>query len=191
MKQKGKVPSDYYGVTVPTFDMNVSGSLELAMNKIVIAIEKTITSFSFKPIPSTALALGYFDNFIQPLAKRWVKQSQNYALEVMLPKNIKDIRTEVSVFRKSNPSTPVSVYEDGQRPVVHQYVAHPTLFWDIPTTLSTLYKMIDIAHPVGEVGTNSDKDAWVKYEVVNFAGTLRALIQECSACREMITIKHM
>ncbi|MBL0072098.1 MAG: hypothetical protein IPP34_09930 [Bacteroidetes bacterium] len=100
--------------------MNVSGSLELAMNKIVIAIEKTITSFSFKPIPSTALALGYFDNFIQPLAKRWVKQSQNYALEVMLPKNIKDIRTEVSVFRKSNPSTPVSVYEDGQRPVVHQ-----------------------------------------------------------------------
>src|ERR1035437_3872804 len=67
VEEESKFPTDYNGVTVPYFQKSIKGSLEKAIKTIIVAFENTKFTYNLKPVPSAALALGYFDNFIEPL----------------------------------------------------------------------------------------------------------------------------
>jgi hypothetical protein len=182
------LPTDYDGVTVPVFDKNVEGSLDLAIQKIAQAIQNTRQSFNLKPIPSAALALSYFDNFVYQLAKRRLKDRIPFTLRILIPSSIRDIRTTIDAYRAKHESEEVSVFDDGARPRVHRLVGDKEEYWDIPTTLSTLNKLIDLVYPSHEIGIEELKQDWVNHELRNFKGTLEVLISQCEACDGQVTV---
>lgn len=188
VEEEGKLPTDYNGVTVSYFQRDIEGSLERAIGTIVKSIQGTKTTFNLKPVPSAALALGYFTNFIQPLAKKRQEQNIAFKLEVLLPSRLKDMRSEVLSYKNENPSNEISVYGNGQRPIVHELQANPHNYWDIPTTLSTLGTMMDILIPSHEVGANQEKQDWIEHELRNFAGTIEMMAKDCAACRGRINV---
>lgn len=191
VEEESKLPTDYNGVTVSYFQRDVKGSLEKAIGEIMTAIKGTRSSFNLKPVPSAALALGYFTNFVQPLAQKRQEQNMDFKLDVLLPKRIKNIRSETLAYKNLNPSLEVSVFADNQRPIVNELIANPNSFWDIPSTLSTLNTMMDILLPNQEVGTTSEKQDWIEHELRNFAGAVQMMVNECSACEGRVNIFHL
>jgi len=185
--EKGtRMPSDYNGVIVSTFDTNASGSLEEAIEKVIKAISRTRESFTFKPIPSVALAVGYFENFIQPFATG--KIGTDFAIEIILPGYIGNINTEIRYYESTHPSTEVSVYNDGTRPRIYSLKKDPSKFWDVPTTLKTLNSLMNRILPSSEIGSDPERMEWIQHELRNFKGTIESLVSMCSACRGKVTV---
>lgn len=190
-EKESKLPTDYNGVTVQYFQKATAGSLKKAIGKIIEAINITRFSYNLKPIPSVALALGYFDNFIEPLAKRRQEQNIPFKVEILLPKSLKDINAEKLIYKNSNKSTEVSIYGDGARPLVFELQKQKHHYWDVPTTLSTLGKLMDMLLPSAEIGIDQEKQDWIDHELRNFKGTIESLVQQSAACKNKITVSYL
>lgn len=188
VEEESKLPTDYNGVTVPYFQESNPASLDNAMDNIITAINTTRFSYNLKPVPSVALALGYFDNFIEPLAKRRHEQNINFKVEILLPKNLKDINSERITYRNLNKSREISIYNDGLRPIIYELESHSHHYWDVPTTLSTLGKLMDILLPSSEIGIDQEKLDWIDHELRNFKGTIEFLVQQSSSCKDRVSV---
>lgn len=186
-----KLPSDYHGITVPFFQKSTADSLDRAIGKIVKQIADTQNTFNLKPMPSAALALGYFENLIQPIARKKLADNANFKFEILLPKRIKDIRSEITAFKNENPSTERSMINPDSRPTAFEYNDSPNYYWDMPTTLGTLSSLMNLLLPPTEVGISKEKQHWIDYELRNFASTLGMLIEDCPACRGKVVVTHL
>lgn len=191
VEEETKLPSDYNGVTVPFYSKGVVGSLDKAIDKIVDAFKGTKNSYNLKPMPSAALALGYFENFVQVAAKKKLQENVAFNMEILLPKNIKDIHSERMKYKNANPSTERSVFEPGSRPVIFERDEKAGNYWDIPTTLSTIGKLMDILLPTVEIGEDKERKDWIEHELRNFAGTIRVLVEGCAACQNNVKVLYL
>ncbi|MEP6676799.1 MAG: TIR domain-containing protein [Ferruginibacter sp.] len=193
VEKSAVLPTDYNGVTVAFFERNVKKSLDSAIKRIATMIENTQLSYNLKPVPAAALALSYFDNFVSPLAKKRLKDKMKFNLKILLPNNLSDIRTASLAYGRKNKSEEISVFDDGGRPRVNKLLSKNVKhnYWDIPTTLSTLHKLINLVNPSKEIGIEGDKQAWVEHELRNFKGTLEVLISQCDACKRNVVVKFL
>lgn len=191
IEKNGKLLSDFNGVTIPRFENN-SKSIKKAIDSICEDILKTKNSFNLKPVPSTALAIGYFDNFVNKLAKKKLEDNENFKLKILVPENLTDnIYSKINLFKNNNPSKKISIYEKDSRPVVYKFITQKKTFWDIPTTLTTLKKTIDSISLSKEIGEDLEKDEWIKKELLNFGDTLTFLIKKESATKEKVIIEYL
>jgi len=188
VEENAKLPTDYNGVTVPYFQSKVPGSLDNAIGQIIKSIDSTQNTFNLRPAPSVALALGYFENFIQILAKRRQTQEIEFKLQILIPKNIKDIHAETKEYKRSHASEEISVFDDGQRPRVYKRINGEEEYWDIPTTLGTLSRLLDLILPSTEIGISKEKKEWIDHELRSFGGAIKYLVEDCSACKNRVEV---
>lgn len=191
VEEDTKLPSDYNGVTLPFYDKNTAGSVEAAIKKIIAAFQGTKNSYNLKPMPSTALALGYFVNLIQPVARKKLSLKEQFKLEILIPKNLKDIKSERQLYKNNNPSTEKGIFKQDERPTLFERDTQPSNYWDVPTTLTTLNLLIDKMLSTSEVGIDLERAGWTEHELRNFVGTLNVLIEECAASRGNVTVKFI
>ncbi|MDD3078456.1 MAG: nucleotide-binding protein [Paludibacter sp.] len=163
------LPSDYNGVTVVKYGKK---NLQHKIQEIISEIKKTEKSYNLKPLPSAALAFGYFENFILKFAKKHYEAEPEFKLKIIIPQNITDIDAQITKYKHENPSN----HTNEERPVVYKYIDCESYYWDIPTTLQTINNLIDYFVPPVEFGINVEKEEWIKHELRNFKGTLDVLI---------------
>lgn len=185
--KKTHLPSDYNGISIPKFTSNKITASDL--KGMIQQLNDTKKSYVLKSIPSAALALGYFDNFILPFAKNC--QVDNFHMDVLIPSNIEDLRAIVKFHKSNFPSIEMSVFNDNSRPIINFLKNDHQKFWDIPSTLTTLYKLIGYMVHSNEIGLNPEKKEWVEYELRNFIGSLEVLISENSYCKDRVTVKWL
>jgi len=178
-----KLPSDYAGVTVPFYN---NSNLEAKIEEIVEAIKKTQHSYKFNIIPSTALAIGYFDNFVKILSE---KQKKEFTLNILIPQNLTDIKNQIDIHLKKTKSKTYRKFWKKQRPIVYKYPSKE--LWDIPTTLTTLHTVINKITSHEELGINSEKEEWIQHEIRNFVGTLKFLISENCKCENNVVVEFL
>ena len=181
---KSILPSDFNGIAIPKFSSKKITSKDL--NNLMEILNSTKNSYSLKIIPSAALALSYFDNFILNFAQR--RYEDNVNLKIFIPLVLDDLSRQIFDYSLKNPSVEVSVLDDGSRPIVHRYTAESNSFWDIPTTLTTLRKLIDFVHHSDEIGISLEKNEWIEYELKNFKGSLEVLISESYTCKNKVSV---
>jgi hypothetical protein len=186
-----KLPSDYNGVTVPRFESDVEGSLEAAIEEIKQALKSSQNTFNLRPVPSAALALGYFENLLQKLAIARLEQGIDYQMKVLIPKNITDINVTAMLYKKKNPSQEVEIIPGKRRPSVYRLDGSDERYWDIPTTLQTLNKLMDLFMPNVELGSSPEKQDWIQSELRNFKGALEMMIMDCDACNGSIMVEFL
>jgi hypothetical protein len=206
--QDCKLPSDYNGITTLRLPNDTS---IIDTSSLILQLESTKETFSLKTIPSTALAVGYFDNFIKPFCvkqitsdkpkalkdksldnfiKLFCKKSTNSGLlHVLIPKQVDDIKSLIDYHENKNPSKNISMFGDNQRPFVKVLRSDASYYWDIPSTLSTLNKMINMVIPDSEIGMSTEKKDWIEYELRNFKGTLEVLIKDNLVCKDKVDIE--
>ena len=178
------LPTDYSGVTVVRYNKkNLSSNIDT----IIAEIEKTKGSYNLKPLPAAALAFGYFENFVLPFGAKHYVNNSKFQLKILIPSNISDINAQKTKYKSEHPSTET----DGGRPIAYEYNEDKGCYWDIPTTLSTIYHLIDYIIPSLEIGMNAEREDWIQHELRNFGGTLEMLIRKQGAYSNNIKIEYI
>jgi Predicted nucleotide-binding protein containing TIR-like domain len=179
------LPSDFDGITMPRFSIDDQESAKKAVAELVQAICRTRKSFNLKPIPSAALALGYFDNFLKPFAtKYWERYDGPAKVKVILPNRLISYKEKgdftglIRFYESVHPSDDESIFKPGERPVIKKLKGQP-VFWDIPTTLFTLKQLFDKLPSMGElIGGDEQKAEWLLSEMNEFGRSLAELKDE-------------
>lgn len=183
---KISLPSDYDGVTVVKYSAK---TIDDKIKGVIAEILKTKNSFNLKPVPSAALALGYFQSFILPFARKHFELLPDFHLKIFIPMNISDVNAQIAKYKAENPSSQTV----GNRPIAYQYekIEGKDHYWDIPTTLQTIDLLLDYFVPSLEVGINIEKQDWIQHELRNFKGTLEMLINNHEVYKNNLTIEFL
>ena len=178
------LPSDFNGITIEMYD---SKNIHESIDKIIKAIQDTRNSFNLKPMPSTAIAFGYFMNFVLPFSQKLLQKHQkDFIFKIVVPKNTGDIDTTIKQYEIDNPSTMLQE----PRPSAYKYNHSENQYWDIPTTLKTIDQLINFFIHSHEIGVNAEKEAWLQYEIRNFKETLEILIKKQDAFKDNICVEY-
>ncbi len=181
---KISLPSDYNGVTIVKYSTK---NLQNKIREIISEIKKTENSYNLKPLPSAALAFGYFENFILKFAKKHYGGEAKFKLNIVIPQNITDIDAQIAKYKHENPCCQTT----GDRPLAFKYDGYESYYWDIPTTLQTINNLIDYFIPAVEFGISIEKEEWIQHELRNFKGTLDVLIKKQSVYENNFEVIYM
>ena len=177
------LPSDYAGITVSFYS---NTNLDLKISEIVDALKDTQKSYKFSIVPSTALAIGYFDNFVKRFSE---KQKKGFMLNILIPKNIADIHNRIDKHFVNTRSKHLSSFWKKKLHKVYKYPSKE--LWDIPTTLTTLNAIIDKISFPEEIGINLEKEEWIQHEVRNFMETLQYLVSQNCKCNDRVVVRYL
>lgn len=176
------LPSDFAGTTISIFDRS---TLDKEIDKIIKAIERTKKLFNFRVIPSTALAFGYFKNYVIPITTRIKQNKQGTKLIVKIPRVISSLSTIIEKEIQATGSKEIF----NNRPTA--YLSSTDVVWDIPTNLITLHEIIDKLLPNEEIGYRDDYNEIIGHELRNFTGTLESLVKNEELTKDIVFIEDL
>lgn len=180
-----KLPTDYNGVTNIQY---INGNMDGVFEKIYATLNKTKDSYPIKALPSTALALGYFDNYIIP----FLKKRKTSSLRVIIPSFFENITSEISNYKANNPSKEWDRFMwKRTRPIGYKYRNKSNQWWDIPTTVQTIRKLVDLLFQCSEIGCVPQKVELIKREMECFGHTLEQLIDQEKMCKDRIIVEYI
>lgn len=201
-----KLPSDLLGITVPRFknesDLSTSSSLNNEIEKIKKTIIEKYTLGELGLLPSTALAIGYFFNFVSIVceslqSKKEIevdgRKFQSFELNIVLPKDLdSDIKKRATVYFKKNELNQIPFDSSGRNfPVYVTYSEEGKSvlkLYDMPTTLNGIDKAIEMYMQKGHIGKTSQQKLLEERELRNFQQTLQNLINNDAFCRDNVKI---
>ena len=179
-----ELPSDFNG-TMVIICKNETASINDVCNKIVVELKKTQHSYQLKHLPSAALALGYFDNYVL----HFFKNRKSSYLKVIIPTSFESIEGEVVAYKSKYASKDYSTrLFKRSRPIGYKYKKRKNVYWDIPTTMQTIYKLVEKIIPQTEIGNNPERDRWLEKEAYVFGHTLEELIAHDKICKDRVEV---
>lgn len=211
-----KLPSDLFGISHVTFKckkvkgaFNKKSSLILNKTSLLQNLVKLKKQMDEKlhlgalgMLPSTVLAIGYFNNFIKPICEflssgtplkiNGVNYTQ-FIFRIILPKNLDaDIKRRASTFYKQKNFELIDIPTTG-RPYP-LFVAVDTsnnklVLSDMPTTLSGIDKAIEMYLRIGHIGKSNEQQLLEDRELRNFGTVLEHLVNADAFCRSFVVIE--
>ncbi len=196
LKEKGLgLPSDFFGITLPEFDNSKAdgqGSLQVAVDGIRLHILEQSKLYQLSFIPSTAIAIGYFENFVLKVCRELLNAPKRFAngrdhssfiLHVVLPAELpEDFNDQVIAYLSSKGLKQMEV--DTTTRKYNFYLSYSKedsdvlKVYDIPTTLSAIKRSIEMAIPKDYVGESDWERVLKRKEMYNFCQTLTHLISK-------------
>lgn len=212
-----KLPSDLFGISHADFTCKkTSGifsrktkltldkdSLHNNLSKLKRQIDEKVHLGMLGMLPSTVLAIGYFNNFVQPICE--YLSSSNSAIEVngikynqfkfkiVLPKDLdSDIKKRANTFYKGKSFELIDIPTSG-RPyplfVVADTLNNTLVLSDMPTTLSGIDKAIEMYLRVGHIGKSNEQQLLEDRELRNFGSVLVHLVKADAYCKSLVEIE--
>lgn len=168
IEKDSEMPSDIVCNTLCLFKIE---NINEKINEIISTIKTTDNSFNYRPLPSSALAVGYFDNFIQPTVKRCRKKHKK--LDILIPDDLHNLENRIKGFHSDKGKSVICC----SRPHLHRYKVNRKTYYDVPTTLITICSLISNTLQTDITGNSFEKNMWIKHEIENFSHTLKVLIK--------------
>jgi hypothetical protein len=182
-EEQTKVLSDYAGITIALYrkrdDGNLVAAVGTACNRIRRAIEEEQKQPEIGVLPSTALAVGYFENFVTKVVpalcdKRELAMKRKDKLSEITKESLQsNVRTLVQIAIET-PFRDFPFYiraKDYNRKPKRALSA-----FDIPTTLLASHNAIELILGGRSVGLTTDQEQLEQREIRNFARPLGLLI---------------
>jgi len=205
LKEEGiQLPSDLVGVSIPQFevtdDLFEAPLLNKNLDKIKQTIHKKISLGELGLLPSTALAIGYFYNFIQLACETLMNEHiielegrkySKFDLNIIIPKDLDaDIKKRATMyFRKNSLKQFQLKCSSRDFPIYVTYNEEDkeklSLF-DMPTTLNGIDKSIELFLRKGHTGKSTEQQLLEEMELRNFKTTLFNLVQNDAFCRDIV-----
>lgn len=205
-----KLPTDLLGYVTPRYKSDFEPN---EWNELALSIAKEMRSQFVKSgiqvLPSTSLAIGYFNSFLSKLAK-YIFDNTDSDGSILNKSNLKHLDVTLKV------RIPTSLSEDvGAKAIVHYKKEKlqldeignmdrpfPIRFYkseidqtltviDIPTTLNSIRPSINLLIPDDGIGLNADKMKLERKELENFKNTLEYLIEQNDYSREIVTVEWL
>ena len=177
-----KLPSDMNGGTTLFYH---GKCLKNELLQILVAnIVKTRDTYRLGHRQSSALAYGYFNNFVKPLIHSLYNQSSNCRLDILVPTNISDLCSRIKKYNEENKTKPTDI--EGIK--IRSYCDKSDSYYDIPRQLKTLEELVKFYTPCSEPGRNYQHEQELENEVQNYFDVLQYLVENKCAFKENITI---
>lgn len=200
-----KTPSDLNGVEVRRFSRQSDCKTYLEIGSAVKYVEKEMRESAelgwLGMLPSTVLAIGYFENFVQPIVDELARASKfkvgddEYRpteLTVVLPNDLDaDIKKRASIYYVSKEMVGAQIeVRNRPRPLYAMCDCDQKTvsFYDMPTTLESLNKAIDMYLRVGHIGKSQRQAVLERRELDNFRKVLESLCKQDAYCRKYVRI---
>lgn len=184
--------SDYTGINISLFKKEDEESITDACRKIERAMLRAIEKTEIQLLPSTSLAIGYFENFLKKIDDELLMGNEvdidgetvaydDYQFVIYIPESISEL-AKTNLPRLTRHYKKVTV-QTRFRPfpfyVQGKIDESSTLtFYDIPTTLLSSRKAIRKLISTEFFGLNEDRLKLEQREIKNFEMTLRYLIND-------------
>lgn len=207
-----KIPSDIVGITLlsyKTHDINGTkqpdDSFDTQLSKLKKKIDEKVALGHLGLLPSTVIAISYFENFVKLLADEIMRQGNNIKIgdktykagriRIVIPRTLDaDMKRQATIyFRKihfescpiatSHRSYPIYVESSSDGDVKDE-----ALIADMPTILSGIDKAIDMYFRVGHIGKTQEQQLTEERELGNFIRVLKLLISQDAYCREIVEL---
>lgn len=187
-----ELPSDFKGIYMPRFERTDDASISAACGDYGSRIQEHYRMGHLSLYPTTALAIGYYKNFVAGLAESMhnapvveldgVTYSE-FKLKVVLPNDLKgSIRDKARVFYRKHNLTESALQTPLRR--------HPAWFhldpsqaplgiiYDMPTTLTGVDDAIELILQKGYKGRSTMQQIIEQRELNNFRRVLQMQIDE-------------
>ena len=197
-----KLPSDFHGIYMPRFKKIDDASIKTACDEYLNKIEEHYRLGHLSLYPTTALAIGYYKNFIEGLVVsaqeadileiEGVKYS-DFKLKVVIPKDLKGmIREKAAQFYKRH-----GFVENAMKT---KYRRHPAWFkldpkqapvavlYDLPSTLTGIDDAIEMILQKGFQGRTKMQEVIEQRELNNFRRVLQMQIDRSPFAQATVEI---
>jgi hypothetical protein len=209
-----KIPSDLLGNTAvylpKGFHENIDAvQLPTLLTQLIETIKQRSHESSLQLLPSTGLAIGYFQNFVLPvcqeLATRQVVtvgsadvdiSQDNFDFTIVLPATLSDASIQGARKFTKTQNAQEFVLKTSSRSFpfyVNTTIQHGrVVFYDYPTTLRASHEAIRIALAGPYLGYGKHHAVLDQKEIGNFERTLKILLQDGVAAefRDNVRIIH-
>ena len=215
VEKDSKVPSDLFGISLPEIlkasDEKHDDSIVISANKIIEHIQGKENTFDLSFIPSTALAYGYFINFVERTVERLLEDKRDgkvFNLQNNTEFKIKDLQVTIlipndledNMFKKVKAKR----LKDGWQKLkvdpkdVRDYdfsidisKAEEGLLHlvDIPLTLNALNKSVEMYSKKEHIGKDVRESLLEYREIRNFKRTLDYLISRSSLVNDIVSVE--
>ena len=200
-----KIPSDLYGITIENYSMSASpagyDNIDRVVGKISQRMQEATKLGFLGMLPSTVLAIGYFNNFVKDVAESIAhkkicslggKKLTISKLNIVMPADLDaDMKRRAEVYYDSHS------LQEIQFPAIHRsrplYVAASACSvkleaYDLPTTLDGIDKAIDMYLRRGHIGKTIEQQLLEDRELSNFRRVLDLMIQEDGFAKKCVAI---
>ncbi len=212
-EEDSKLPSDLFGITLPfipkTTSKNFIFELDKVVSKIVEHISEKENTFDLGFLPSTVLAYGYFNNFVEKSVKRLLEDkvdNKEFTLDngltfkietlkftILIPNDLReDMFNKVASKRLKTGWQKLKVDPKGIRDFDFSIDAtsagnNEMNLVDIPLTLNALNLSIELYSKKAHLG-KTVKEKLLEYrEIRNFKRTLDYLICKSAIAKGIVT----
>lgn len=200
-----KLPTDLFGITTPRFKkssiISESESLNKELQKIKNTINEKMSLGELSLLPSTALAIGYFENFVAITCESLCSKGEllingktfkEFEFNIVLPKDLDaDIKKRANLFFKSQSLHKSQIDTNGRSyPIFVTFKDDSDILkiYDMPTTLNGIDKAIELHMKKGHIGKSLQQKLLEERELRNFQRTLQLLIDNDSYCKALVKI---
>jgi len=153
-------------------------------------------------LPSTVLAIGYFNNFVKPICEYLSSgiplminndKYNQFSFKIILPKDLDaDIKRRANAFYKQKNFELVDI-PTTSRPyplfVAVDTSLNKLILSDMPTTLSGIDKAIEMYLQVGHIGKSTEQQLLEERELRNFGTVLENLVKADAFCNLLVEIE--
>lgn len=187
-----KLPSDFEGIYMPTFKRRDSSSIKAGCDDFISKIEEHYELGHLSLYPTTALAIGYYKNFLSGLVDS-VQHAipieidgsvyNDFRIKVVMPLNLKGmIRQKADLFYKRH-----GLVENAIKTPFRKHPAwfrlDPTtaplaLMYDMPSTLTGIDDAIEMILQKGFQGRTRMQEIIEQRELNNFRRVLQIMIEK-------------
>lgn len=197
-----KLPTDFNGIYMPRFTSDDYTSIEAACKAFANKIQEYYTLGYLSLYPTTALAIGYYKNFVEGLVES-VQNAEtlefegaeftNFSLKIVVPADLQgNIRQKAALFYKRH-----AFLENTLRT---KYRKHPAWFhldvseapnatmYDMPSTLTGVDDAIEMVLQKSFTGRTSLQDIIEQRELANFKRVLQIQIDKSPYARDCVEI---
>ena len=207
------IPSDLLGITIPCYKTTIDAegikhidkdSVDEILRCVKKRMDDSVRLGQLGLLPSTVLAVGYFDNFVK-LVAGWISQNirclevggKKYAsakLKVVIPSDLDaDIKSRATIFYRNQG------FDENQLQTIHRsFPIHVSTteegdaleIYDMPTTLNGIDRAIDLYFRKGHLGKSEEQQLAEEHEMANFENVLQFLISQDAFCKSCVEIVH-
>lgn len=197
-----KLPSDFNGIYMPRFEKDNKKKIKDACDEYAMKIEEHYKFGHLSLYPSTALAIGYYKNFVAGLVESVQeaegldfdgKKYTDFKLKVVMPRDLQGmIREKASEFYKRNGFV--------ENAIKTKYRRHPAWFqldpskapiamlYDMPSTLTGIDDAIEMILQKNFQGRTKMQEVIEERELNNFRRVLQILIDKSPFAQATVEI---
>lgn len=205
-EKDAKLPSDLLGITIPRFEktepLHSNYDLNKEINNIIKLIKSKITLGELGLLPSTVLAIGYFENFVSMVCDALHddkieingKIYKDFQFNIVIPKDLDaDIKKRAKIYFKKLKFEEIKIGTNGRSyPIYIQFdeenSSDTIVLFDMPTTIGGIDKAIEMYMRKGHIGKSERQQLLEDRELRNFRTTLINLVNNNAFTKNSVCV---